>query len=73
MSSQEHLFGVKNIFRYLKHTNSLGITYCVYSARNNLNKLDTFSDSDQAGCPHSRSSLSGYVLMMNGGHIQWNK
>ena len=72
---REHWEGVKNIFRFLKHTSSLGITYgdrSIYSVRNNnLNKVEAFSDSDWAGCPDSRRSLSGYVLMMNGGPIQW--
>jgi hypothetical protein len=72
---REHWEGVKNIFRYLKYTSSLGITYgdkSRFNARNqNVNLLEAYSDSDWAGCNASRRSLSGYVLMLNGGPIQW--
>jgi hypothetical protein len=35
------------------------------------NKLWGFVDSDWAGCPDSRRSISGYALMLNGATITW--
>ena len=51
------------IFRYLKGSSALGITYGNTSYVNDRNKLITYSDSDWAGSPDSRRSISGYVIM----------
>ena len=68
-----HWEGVKNIFRYLRGTSHIGITYGGYDAFHSpdKNRLVAYSDSDWAGCPDSRKSLSGYLIMLNGGPVQW--
>jgi len=70
---RRHWEGVKDIFRYLKGTSSLGITYggnrVVLECDRNV--LISYSDSDWAGCPDSRKSVSGYCVMLNGGPVQW--
>ena len=72
-SSQRHWEGVKDIFRYLKGSSTLGITYgnTSYVSVTDRNKLIAYSDSDWAGCPDSRRSISGYVIMLNCGPVQW--
>jgi hypothetical protein len=70
---RNHWEGVKNIFRYLRASSNIGITYGGYSAITspNKNRIVAYSDSDWAGCPDSRRSLSGYVIILNGGPVQW--
>jgi hypothetical protein len=67
-----HWEGVKNVMRYLKGTMELGLTYGGSNV-NQLNKdiLYAYCDSDWAGDRQSRRSLSGYILMLNGGPVQW--
>jgi hypothetical protein len=49
----------------------------VYSKPGNHGPMDTanllwgYVDSDWAGCPDSRRSTSGYVLMLNGAAVSW--
>ena len=69
---RKHWEGVKDIFRYLKGTRLLGITYGgndIVECDRNI--LISYSDSDWAGCPDSRKSVSGYCVMLNGGPVQW--
>ena len=68
----QHWEGVKNVFKYLKGTVDLGITYGSSNC-NAANKhiLFMYSDSDWAGCKDTYKSTSGYVAMFNGGPIQW--
>jgi hypothetical protein len=70
---RQHWEGVKNIFRYLKGTSTLGITYGnnKYVPVCDRNRLIAFSDSDWGGCLDSRKSVSGYAIILNGGPVQW--
>ena len=70
---RRHWEGVKDIFRYLMGSSTLGITYgnTSYVSVSDRNKLIAYSDSDWAGCPDSRRSISSYVIMLNGGPVQW--
>ena len=36
-----------------------------------LNQLAPVSDADYAGCPDTAKSMTGYVVIMNGGPIAW--
>jgi hypothetical protein len=71
-----HLTAAKRVFRYLKKTMSDGI---VYRSSLELPGMDTFPantlwgymDSDWAGCPDTRRSTSGFVLMLNGAALSW--
>jgi len=42
---------------------------CLKDAR--VDQLWGYVDSDWAGCPDSRKSTTGYVLMFNGAAISW--
>jgi hypothetical protein len=71
--SQVHWTTVKRIFRYLKGTSNLRLTFG--GLPKNLNINDTFgaySDADFASNPDDRKSVSGYVYMLGGGAIAWH-
>jgi hypothetical protein len=62
--------------QYLKDTVDLGVTYASDSKDLNvlfpgLNTLVAYSDADFAGCLDTAKSMTGYVVMMNGGPIAW--
>ena len=61
-----HHTAVKRIFRYLRHTATLGITF----HPGNL-QLRGYSDSDWAGDLTSRKSTYGYVFLLNGTSVSW--
>lgn len=61
-----HWSAVKRIFRYLRGTTSLGITY----GRSNT-ELVGYTDSDYAGDSDTRRSTSGYVFKIGGGAVTW--
>ena len=65
--TQNHWTGVKRIFRYLKGTLDLGISY----DRSNLNSCIGYSDSDWAGDRDDRKSTSGYCFIMGSGLLSW--
>ena len=67
--TQTHLTAAKHLLRYLKGTKSLGLKYSKPLDR--LNLLWGYVDSDWAGCPDTRRSTSGFVLMLNGAAISW--
>uniref|UniRef100_A0A2N9IP74 Integrase catalytic domain-containing protein n=1 Tax=Fagus sylvatica TaxID=28930 RepID=A0A2N9IP74_FAGSY len=62
-----HWMAIQWIFRYLKRTKGLKLTY---HGSTDL-KLHGFSDSDYQGCLDSRKSTSGFVFMLCGGAIVW--
>lgn len=70
MDSYDHTHwrAVKHLFRYLKNTMDLKITYY----KDGTNKLEGFCDSDYAGDQESRKSTSGYIFMLNGGAVSWS-
>ena len=67
-----HLEALKRIWRYLKQTADRAIEYH-HPVDDDfpLNVLGGYVDSDWAGCPDTRRSTSGYVLMLNGATISW--
>ena len=71
-----HLEAAKRVFRYLKKTMHLGLTYRSSASIPGQpdmppNTLWGYVDSDWAGCPDSRKSTSAYVFMLNGAAISW--
>ena len=60
---------VQTIFRYLQGTRDLGI---VYADRGSGLDLVGYTDADLAGCPITRRSHSGVVLILNGGPVVWS-
>nr|GFC19191.1 retrovirus-related Pol polyprotein from transposon TNT 1-94 [Tanacetum cinerariifolium] len=55
--TEKHLTAVKRIFRYLKDTIHMGLSYL----KDTSFELTAFSDSDHAGCLDSRKSTSGGI------------
>ena len=62
-----HWCAVKRIFRYLKGTINLGISY----ERNKIKDCSGYSDADWAGDNSDRKSTSGYCFSLNSGLISW--
>jgi len=65
-----HWTAVKRIFRYLKGTRTLGITYGGSNELNNQ-ELNIYCDADWAS-DADRKSISGYVLTLAGGAVAWS-
>ncbi|KAI3767016.1 hypothetical protein L2E82_17097 [Cichorium intybus] len=65
---ESHLNAVKRIFRYLKHTTSLGLWYSCESSFD----LVGFTDSDFAGCSLDRKSTSGGCQLLGNRLISWS-
>jgi hypothetical protein len=69
-----HLEQAKRVFRYLKQTLSLHLEFSSSSVPGSPvenNQLWGYVNSDWAGCPDTRRSSSGYVLMLNGSAVSW--
>ena len=64
-----HVAAAKRVLRYLAGTQDLGITY--HRDSGFKNQLYAFADADHAGDVEGRKSVSGYVVMLNGGAISW--
>ena len=58
---------VKRIFRYLRGTMQLKLTY-----RGPMQPLTGYSDSDYAGDPATRCSTLGYVFNLGSAAISWS-
>lgn len=61
-----HLIAAKRIFRYLKGTPDLGITFTKGPIH-----LTVFTDADWAGCPIHRRSTSGHCIFLGPNLISW--
>lgn len=69
-----HWKAVKHLFRYLKGTLDLRLTYRADSSDIALpnTTFTAYSDSDYAGCLDTRRSTSGYALKMGTGAVSWS-
>lgn len=65
--SEQHWSAVKRIFRYLKGTMDLGLTY----KGSGDSKLHAFCDADWASDIDKRRSCTGLVTIMSGAAISW--
>jgi transposase InsO family protein len=61
-----HWTGVKRVFRYLNHSQRLGIRYGPEGGN-----LVGYSDSDYAADDRDRRSTMGYVYILNGAAVTW--
>ncbi|GJE99589.1 polyprotein [Phanerochaete sordida] len=66
--SATHWTAVKHVFRYLKGTQTLGITY---GASRGLDPTG-YSDADWAQSLSDRRSISGYAFRLGNGVISWS-
>jgi hypothetical protein len=62
-----HWEQVKRVFRYLKGTRTLGITY-----GGGTTKIVGFSDADWGTGVDDRHSVSSYLFQINGGPVSWS-
>mmetsp|Transcript_57331 Transcript_57331/g.117328 ORF Transcript_57331/g.117328 Transcript_57331/m.117328 type:complete len:1978 (-) Transcript_57331:6636-12569(-) len=66
-----HLIAAKRILRYLAGTRELGLTYHRSDKPGDANRIIAYADADHAGDPDSRRSVTGYLLLLNGGAVSW--
>ena len=66
--SKAHWQCAKRVLRYIKGTIDKGITY---SVGDRVNRLIAYSDASWASEPESRKSVTGVVLLLNGGIVGW--
>jgi len=65
-----HFVAAKRVLRYLKGTQELGLRYS--RSEFNGNVLTAYCDSDFAGDPDDRRSVTGYIMFLNGGPVVWS-
>eukprot|EP00961_Rhodomonas_salina_P262164 3543112-Rhodomonas_salina.1 len=66
----EHVAAAKRILQYLKGTKHLKLTYRRQSEAT-ANVLVCYADSDHAGDPDTRRSVTWYVVMLNSAAVSW--
>lgn len=64
---QDHLDAATRVLRYLKTTLGQGIFFPKQGGID----LITYCDADWLGCPFTRRSRTGYVLLLGGAPISW--
>jgi hypothetical protein len=64
-----HWKAVKHLFRYLKGTIDLKLTY---SPDSSSELFTTFSDADHGGCKDSGRSTGGYLVKFGSGAVSWH-
>jgi Reverse transcriptase (RNA-dependent DNA polymerase) len=67
----EHWKAVKHLFRYLKGTVDLQLTYSPSPSRSG-EPFVTYTDSDHGGDPDTSRSTSGYLLCIGTGAVSWS-
>lgn len=65
--NEYHVKAVKRIFRYLRGTIDLELTFS-----GDLTGLTGYTDADWAGCLDTRRSTNGYVFHIGSGSISWS-
>lgn len=61
-----HWAAFKRVLRYLGHSRKVGLTLGGGGI-----ELMAYSDSDYAGCPYTRRSITGYAMIVGGGCVSW--
>lgn len=62
----EHWAAFKRVLRYLKHSSNRGLQLGGAPVG-----LSIYCDSDHAGCPYTRKSVTGYCAFISGGCVSW--
>jgi hypothetical protein len=66
----QHWKAVKHLFRYLKGTLDLKLTYA--PVPNSTELFTTYTNADHAGNPDNGRSTGGYIVKMGTGAISWS-
>jgi hypothetical protein len=69
--AQVHMDAAMHALAYLRFPVDKCIIYSRPTSADDVNRLWGWVDADYAGCPDTRKSHTGYVLMLNGGAISW--
>ena len=67
-----HWKAIKHVFRYLKGTMDLQLTYRNDGKNLNSELFQTYSDADHAGCLDTRRSTSGFLIKIGTGAVSWS-
>jgi hypothetical protein len=65
---EPHLTAMKRILRYLRGTSDFGLLL----HRSSSSDLVIYTDTDWAGCPDTRRSMSGYVVFFGDNLVSWS-
>lgn len=65
--SEQHWRSIKHLFRYLKETKNLSLTF-----RKTGRAVEIFSDADWGADHVDRKSFSGYVIIFGGAAVSWS-
>ena len=68
----KHWKAVQHLFRYLRGTVDLKLTYQADKDALTSDIFTAYSDADHAGCLDTRKSTTGYALKMGTGAISWS-
>eukprot|EP00961_Rhodomonas_salina_P121068 1629329-Rhodomonas_salina.2 len=66
-----HVIADKRILHYLAGTKHLKLTCKQSDNPLTGNRLSAYADSDHTGDPDTRLSVTGFVVLLNGGAISW--
>jgi hypothetical protein len=66
-----HWNAVKRIMAYLRGTYNYGIIFRGDRGTSESNRLTIYSDADYASNVDTSRSISGYLLVLNGGPVSW--
>jgi len=68
-----HWISLVRILKYLAQTQDLGLEFKRRVHQGEVDtSLEAYSDSDYAGCPNTRRSVSGYAIFLGGNLIAWH-
>ena len=68
---ETHIKAANKALKYVNATTDQGITFTRPPDFDGKLRILCFSDSDWAGCPDTRRSTAGYVIIVCGGPISW--
>jgi hypothetical protein len=68
---QTHIDAANKALKFMNNTKSNGITFTKPPNFDGKIRIMCFSDSDWAGCPDTRRSTVGYIIIACGGPISW--
>ena len=69
---ETHVKEQKNLLKYINGTLEIGVSFTKPKGEKKERvRITAFCDSDWAGCPDTRRTTCGYVIMVCGGPVAW--